>query len=393
MHLENLKKQSNPTIMKDDDLLTHFSLVVQKEREAAVVVIGYLSEIEKRKLYLKEAYSSLFSFVTQRFHYSEGAAYRRIQASKASELYPEVLELLSAGKVSLMTLSLIEPHLKKGDGKGLIEKIVGKSKREVESLLSELSLKKVNYKDIIRRLPLVSVKKEEKILAEQHENDKKSLMAETPAGLEGEGKLPGTFRGASSFPSHLFQSKTAQNFIFTGGNSGAFSGENANKGSQKTNPLPKQEIRRIKIEFVAKEQLAQKIERAKEILRHKFPEGKFEDIFNQALDDMLEKRDPRMKIERAEKRRASKDEVQESGKPKIISRHIAQKIKRKVWLRDGGQCTYESSTGKRCGTKDFLQMDHLHPFALGGESREENLRLLCSEHNRWRAELTFGKWG
>ncbi|MBI4040515.1 MAG: HNH endonuclease, partial [Deltaproteobacteria bacterium] len=39
----------------------------------------------------------------------------------------------------------------------------------------------------------------------------------------------------------------------------------------------------------------------------------------------------------------------------------------------------------------YLEVDHIEPFALGGKAELENLRLLCSTHNRYRAQLTFGK--
>jgi hypothetical protein len=201
-----------------------------------------------------------------------------------------------------MTLSLIEPHLIPENAKGLIEKVSGKSKRGVEAILSELSFKKVNYKDVIRRLPVVSVKKEEKALSEERQNDKKGglpsvgLMSE---GLcsEGEGKLPAPLKAPGSSPSHPSQTETAQNFTFTGE-----SAEETQKPENREKQEASQPVRRIKVEFVAEEGLANKIERAKEILRHKYPAGRFEDIFNQALEDMLEKRDPARKIERATKR-------------------------------------------------------------------------------------------
>ncbi|MEK7790065.1 MAG: HNH endonuclease signature motif containing protein, partial [Deltaproteobacteria bacterium] len=150
------------------------------------------------------------------------------------------------------------------------------------------------------------------------------------------------------------------------------------------------------IEFCADEGMAEKIERAKEILRHKFREGKFEDIFNQALEDLLEKRDPMRKIERAKKREVSqapgetkrKENTPEKSE-KFLSRYISQETRRKVWERDGGRCSYENAEGRRCGERNFIQIDHVQPFALWGESTEENLRLLCAQHNRWRAERTF----
>ena len=38
-----------------------------------------------------------------------------------------------------------------------------------------------------------------------------------------------------------------------------------------------------------------------------------------------------------------------------------------------------------------LQFDHIKPFALGGETTQSNLRLLCANHNRYLAEKEFGK--
>lgn len=38
----------------------------------------------------------------------------------------------------------------------------------------------------------------------------------------------------------------------------------------------------------------------------------------------------------------------------------------------------------------FVQMDHVHEVARGGESTVENLRLRCHAHNQLEAERTFG---
>jgi len=346
-----------------------------------------------------------------------------------------VIGLLCRGKVSLMALSLIEPHLTKENGKKLIGEVMGKSKREIEVLLSELSFKKVNYKDVIRRLPEIRIKKEEG--AQQQEDDKKKVVA--PAGLEGAGggKAPGAFGGASAFPPPPSQPKTAQNFSFTSESSGAFTPEIPNACVPEPIPVSKPEIRRIKVEFVAEEGLAKKIERAKEILRSKFPQGRFEDIFNQALEDLLEKRDPMRKVERSERRKANEEKSIQEGsqrnemesmkqtksnekgkamkteegenttsepqenqkilekefqKPKPVSRYIPEKLRLEIWKRDRGECAYMSVDGKKCGSRSTLHVDHVEPFALGGQSIEKNLRLLCARHNRWRAEKTFGRF-
>ncbi|MBI3019053.1 MAG: hypothetical protein HYY61_04100 [Deltaproteobacteria bacterium] len=140
--------------LKDKELLEKFGVLVREEREVIADVIVHLSEIDRRKLYALEGYSSLFSYCVEKYHYSESAAYRRIQAARIYPSFPEILTLLKEGRLNLVTLSLIEPHLDQKRGKELIDKILGKSKREVEEVLLELSLKKEKTQDIIRRLPL-----------------------------------------------------------------------------------------------------------------------------------------------------------------------------------------------------------------------------------------------
>ena len=69
------------------------------------------------------------------------------------------------------------------------------------------------------------------------------------------------------------------------------------------------------------------------------------------------------------------------------SRNIPKHVKRAVWQRDNGQCMYQDPvTGRRCSSRHALQYDHIQPYALGGESTAENLRLLCPAHNRYAAE-------
>ena len=72
------------------------------------------------------------------------------------------------------------------------------------------------------------------------------------------------------------------------------------------------------------------------------------------------------------------------------SRYIPAEVKRLVWARDQGRCSYVNpKTGQRCGSRYMLQMDHIEPYALGGRSTKENMRLLCAGHNRFRARQTF----
>jgi hypothetical protein len=73
------------------------------------------------------------------------------------------------------------------------------------------------------------------------------------------------------------------------------------------------------------------------------------------------------------------------GPGEVKSRYVRAQVKRAVWKRDGGRCQFISKSGNQCAETHGLQLDHIKPFALGGESSAENLRLLCGAHNRWRS--------
>jgi 5-methylcytosine-specific restriction endonuclease McrA len=72
------------------------------------------------------------------------------------------------------------------------------------------------------------------------------------------------------------------------------------------------------------------------------------------------------------------------------SRHIPPNVRRAVWQRDGGRCTFTSDLGHRCEERKDLQFDHIEPYAKGGEATLGGIRLLCRAHNQFEAERALG---
>ena len=59
-------------------------------------------------------------------------------------------------------------------------------------------------------------------------------------------------------------------------------------------------------------------------------------------------------------------------------RAISAGVRRRVWQRDGGRCSYaDPQTGRRCNSTHLIEIDHIVPHALGGAADPGNLRLLC----------------
>ena len=79
-----------------------------------------------------------------------------------------------------------------------------------------------------------------------------------------------------------------------------------------------------------------------------------------------------------------------SPKTPVRSRYIHADVRRAVWERDQGRCTFVSPSGDRCDSTEFVEFDHVEPVSRGGKSTVEGLRLLCRAHNQYEAELAFG---
>jgi len=74
------------------------------------------------------------------------------------------------------------------------------------------------------------------------------------------------------------------------------------------------------------------------------------------------------------------------------ARAIPVSLKREIFIRDNAQCSFVSDNGIRCTENHHLEFDHIMPFGIGGKTNKENLRILCSGHNKHVSEITFGAW-
>ena len=96
-------------------------------------------------------------------------------------------------------------------------------------------------------------------------------------------------------------------------------------------------------------------------------------------------------IAQVEKRKyAATTKPRSSQRPSKNTRHIPAAVRRVVWQRDGGKCTFVSDGGKRCEARARLEYDHANPVARGGETTVAGLRLRCRAHNQYAAECTYG---
>ncbi len=73
------------------------------------------------------------------------------------------------------------------------------------------------------------------------------------------------------------------------------------------------------------------------------------------------------------------------------SRHIPAAIRRAVSQRDGGRCTFVSSSGRRCDSREFLEFDHADAWSRSRVHPIDGITLRCRAHNQQRARIDFGE--
>ena len=138
---------------------------------------------------------------------------------------------------------------------------------------------------------------------------------------------------------------------------------------------------RYKVQFTINRETYDKLRRVQDLMRHSVPDGDAAAVFDRALTALL--------VELEKSRLASTSRPRPAPRSVSGSRYIPASVKREVWRRDEGRCTFRGTRG-RCAETGFLEFHHVRPFAVGGAADTRNIELRCRAHNQYEAELFFG---
>jgi hypothetical protein len=332
-------------VLSDDRLLDSLAAVVARSRSATAHVVAHIAEVDARKLYRREACSSMFVYCVERLNLSEAATAKRIQVARAARRLPVMLEYLARGEIHLTGLNLLAPQLTAANVDTVLRRAVGKSKRQIETVVAELA-PRPDVAPSIRKLP-----------------------ATRPALVS----IPATSPAAALMSRPASIPATARTFA------PANEGRALPDRNAIVQPLAPE---RFKVQFTADRTLHDKIERARDLMRHRNPSGDLATVFDRAMS---------LLVETLEKERfavTDKPRTAKAANPR--SRRVANAVKREVFRRDGARCTFVDATGHRCSETGMLELDHIVPFARGGASTVDNLSLRCRAHNQLHAEDCFG---
>jgi 5-methylcytosine-specific restriction endonuclease McrA len=434
-----MKEMDRVGALGNDELLRALSSIVKRDNALTAELLAHLAECDERRLHLELGFPSMFAYVTEALGFCEATAWRRVAAARVCRRFPEALSLVETGELHLSAVCALGPHLTQENAQELLDSCRRKSARRIEELLAA-RFPKPDLRDSIRRLPAHRATPwTEPGTTPQlaHPSTPQIEPAITPLRTHPFTPQPGpvTTPLAHSSSPQTQQMPTSQ--------------LPRASAPSRLEPLS---ANRYGVRFTADGEFRELLERVRGLAGHRLPGGDLATLMKRGLEayerELLKERfsvgrksrtkrcaeserkrasnvdaetadveisnvgssDTRASNDESSDTRASNDESPESlvsniegptvaakaPKSQSIqcakrSRHVAAAIARDVYVRDEGRCTFVSSDGRRCGERRFLEVDHVVPWATGGEQTAANLRLRCAAHNQLHAEQCFGR--
>jgi hypothetical protein len=330
----------------DEELLARVKSLAARERGATAELVAHLAEVEARKLYLASGYSSMFAYCQGALNLTDHEAFNRIEVARAARRFPVILDRLAEGAVSLTAVRLLAPHLTAENHAEVVESARGLSRSEVEKIVARLA-PRPDVPTTVRKLPAPS-------------------SAPEPAGT-----VPPIAPDDSS-AGDLFASPPAPAPAPTMAPVGA--------RPAVVNALSPD---RYKLQFTISGDTLERLQLAKDMLRHANPSGDVAQVVDRALRLLL--------LDLAKKRFAATDRPRRSKGVASGSHDVPAEVKRVVFVRDLSRCAYVSQGGHRCNERAFLEFHHVKPHAHDGPPTVDNIELRCRRHNMYEWDVLYTK--
>lgn len=383
--------------LTDGVLLRELSDLVALDRATTAEMLAHLAEVDARKLYLPAAYPSMFAWCVGELRFSEDAAYKRIQAARAARRFPAIFAAVADGRLHLAGACLLAPHLTHDTADDLLAAAAGKSKAEIERLLAgrfprpdvptavralmpgssggELAPGQVGSGFMTQDLPDEATEARMSPAVALPSLDGRSVEHDRAAGT-----LPVASAGGPGTPQ------------LAPGQVGTLAAP-ASRADQRTAHAPAHVGPRDRLAPLAATRFALQatigrethdlLRQAQALLGHAVPAGDLDQVLNRALKLLVRDLERRRFAATPRPRPARRRSAQPG-------RHVPAEVRRQVWQRDGGRCTFVSDSGHRCPARTRLEFDHVMPYARGGEATAAGLRLRCRAHNQHVADQAFG---
>jgi 5-methylcytosine-specific restriction endonuclease McrA len=336
--------------LSDSALVGRLLQIRRQERSLLVDLLRCLVELDRRRTVLALGFASLFSFCTDHLGFTKAAAFRRTTAARLLARFPLVAGYLVDGRLNLTTLVELRDVLDESHLVEILDRAAGRTEDQVKELVAALR-PQPEPTDLLRRLPT----------RRNHSSGSGPELAGVRSAPVAE--LP----GGSSAPVRAAPPPAAPGL------------RPPATPAPRLEPIaPERHVLRVTVgpAFVAD------LGAVRAALSHRLPGAGLEEVLHECM---------RVALRDIERQRRGTGTKTSATEPPAGSRYVPVAVRDEVWRRDGGQCAFVGSTGRRCVSRHQLELHHLDPFAMGGPSSVANLALRCRAHNRHAAEQDYGR--
>jgi hypothetical protein len=365
----------------DDELLRRLSDLLGQSRRDEADLVSHIGEVDRRRLYAREASPSMFGYCTEVLHLSEAEAYLRIAAARASREHPLLLTMLGDGRLHLTAIAKLAPHLTRENREALLTRAAHKSRREIEQLLAEL-VPRPDAPAVMRKLPERRAGTTSSPAPRIGPDTEALSLGPRPEGGPSVDRQLRPDGVAVREPERRPDAVAAADLDLSPRSAAAL------PAAPRAQPAVVEPLApgRYKVQFTASAALCDKLERLRDLMRPSVPDGDLAAILEQAVTEKLQRLEAR-RFARTPAPRRTLSQSQTSP----TTRQIPAAVKRAVYERDGGQCRYEDERGRRCTAREGLEFHHRRPFGHGGDHSLANVALACRCHNGYLAEVDYGR--
>jgi hypothetical protein len=329
------------------DLATRLVELLRRERLAMADFLVALANFDRGRHWLALGYANLFDFLHRDLGMSKGTAFYRKTAAELIQRYPEIVEPLQDGRLCVTAIHALSKVITPENRAEVLPRFFHVSKQEAKAVSAEIAPEAVvPRKDVVTVLAMPSA---------------------------------GSFRpdpGANETPAH-----NAQPVGSCAPATPTLALDPVPAPRATAEPLTATAMR---LHMTVSPAFLEKLEAAKLALSHTKPGATAEDVLAAGLDLILAN-DARRKGLVAKPRPAK------AARRPDPSRYVPATVRREVWTRDAGRCQWPLESGGICGSTLRPELDHVRPWARGGPTTADNLRVLCDVHNQLAARRAYGK--
>ena len=373
--------QRAPQALSDDELLHQVVTIVGRSRSAEASLLAHLAEVDARRLFAREACDSMFGYCVQILHFSEAEAFLRIAAARACRRHPLLLVMLGDGRLHLSAIARLAPLLTEANADAVLARAVHRTKRQIEELIAELA-PRPDASALVRKVPERGIAGRQPAVARGEAATPPVLPVLEPQSAEGKNASPCD----ALCPERVGPAEPAPRAA----DGSRAAGEQVPPGATSRARVEATAPGRYKVQFTASAGLRDKLERLQELMRDSTAGGDLAAVIEQAVTEKLERLEAR-RFGRTRRPRAEREGAQNALRAdQPTSRHIPAEVRRAVYARDGGCCSYRDARGRVCGSRRGLEYHHRHPFSYGGGHDLHNVCLRCSVHHRLMTEADYG---